>query len=123
MAEQGFGCMGFSAFYTSSSSVPEEQKIAVFREAVRQGVTLFNSATFYGPLNEEGFGSNFRLIRKFLEGIDGSSIRQMVTVGMDTRDGAYVNLGTAEIIRAGVDYALQQLGSGYIDIWRNIWEA
>lgn len=108
--------MGFSAFYTSSSSVPEEQKIAVFREAVRQGVTLFNSATFYGPLNEEGFGSNLRLIRKCLEGIDRSSIRLMVKVGMDTRSGAFVNLGTAESIRADVDYALQQLGTDYIDI-------
>ena len=57
---QGFGCMGMSAFYASAKSVSEEDAIAVFREAVNSGVTLFNTADFYGPLNSEGFGHNLR---------------------------------------------------------------
>ena len=51
-AEQGFGCMGFSAFYESAQTTSEEQALAVFKQAYDNGVTLFNSATFYGPLNE-----------------------------------------------------------------------
>ena len=53
---------------------------------MNQGVTLFNSATFYGPLNEVGYGANLRLLRKFLDsGIDRSKIQLMVKIGMDTR--------------------------------------
>ena len=75
-AEQGFGCMGFSAFYASAQTTTEEQALAVFKHAYDSGVTLFNSATFYGPLNEQGFGANLRLIRKCLEqpGVDRSKI-------------------------------------------------
>ena len=85
MVEQGFGCMGMSAFYTSSRITTEENNISVFHEAVRNGVKLFNSATFYGALNEEGYGTNLRLIRKCLNGLDRSQIQLMVKVGMDTR--------------------------------------
>jgi aryl-alcohol dehydrogenase-like predicted oxidoreductase len=82
---QGYGCMGMSAFYTSARTVSEQQKIDVFHEAVKSGVKLFNSATFYGPLNEDGYGENLRLIRKCLQGINRSDIQLMVKVGMDTR--------------------------------------
>lgn len=82
---QGYGCMGLSAFYTSSRTKTLNEKIAVFHEAVKNGVTLFNTATFYGPLNEEGYGDNLRLIKKCLEGIDRTKIQLMVKVGMDTR--------------------------------------
>ena len=50
MPQQGFGCMGFSAFYASSKNTTEEQAISVFHKAVEKGVTLFNSSTFYGSL-------------------------------------------------------------------------
>jgi aryl-alcohol dehydrogenase-like predicted oxidoreductase len=89
--------MGMSAFYTQTST--EEQNIAVFHAAVNSGVTLFNTATFYGPLTEEGYGSNLRLIRKCLEGVDRSKIQLMVKVAMDTRSGGFVNRGTPEGIR------------------------
>jgi aryl-alcohol dehydrogenase-like predicted oxidoreductase len=104
---QGFGCMGFSAFYSSSKSTTEEQAISVFQKAVEKGVTLFNSATFYGtnsipfqynqlritifkkyitgPLNEVGFGANLRLIKSCMAGLDRSKIELMVKIGMDTR--------------------------------------
>lgn len=82
---QGFGCMGMSAFYTSSRTTTEENNINVFHEAYNNGVVLFNSATFYGPLNEEGYGTNLRLIKKCIEGLDRSKIQLMVKVGMDTR--------------------------------------
>lgn len=85
MTEQGFGCMGFSAFYSSAAKSTDENAIEVFREAVKSGVSLFNTATFYGPLNVNGYGTNLRLIKKCLVGMDRSKIQLMVKVGMDTR--------------------------------------
>ena len=72
--------MGLSAFYASAKTTPEEQKVSVFRTAVQNGVTLFNSATFYGPLNDVGFGENLRLLRQCIEGLDRSKIQLMVNV-------------------------------------------
>jgi aryl-alcohol dehydrogenase-like predicted oxidoreductase len=112
----GFGCMGMSAFYASAEAVPEEQKVRVFREAVRRGVTLFNSATFYGPLTAEGYGSNLRLIRKCMEGVDRASVQLMVKVGMDTRSGTFVCRASESEIMEDINYALSQLGTDYIDI-------
>jgi hypothetical protein len=83
MANQGFGCMGFSVFYGKKSS-PEQAK-SVIHHATESGVTLFNSATFYGELNEVGFGANVRLLKSCIEGLDRSKIQLMVKVGMDTR--------------------------------------
>ncbi len=96
----------------------------MFKHAYDNGVTLFNSATFYGPLNEEGFGANLRLIRKCLEqtGVDRSKLQLMVKICMDTRapvekTGTQWNLrGDADYVREDVDYALKTLNVEYIDI-------
>jgi hypothetical protein len=62
VGKQGFGCMGMSAFYGSAKTTTEADAKAVFHEAVAAGVTLFNSADFYGPLNADGFGHNLRYL-------------------------------------------------------------
>ena len=106
--------MGLSAFYSSARDVTPEKAKAVVHHAVNEGkfcvflfrlqnsisfietffrvllstwsgVTLLNSATFYGPLNETGFGANLRLLKTAIEGIDRSKIQLMVKIGMDTR--------------------------------------
>jgi aryl-alcohol dehydrogenase-like predicted oxidoreductase len=122
MTEQGFGCMGFSAFYSSAKKASVEQGKLVINKALENGVTLFNSATFYGPLNIDGFGSNLRFIKNSLEGVDRSKVQLMIKIGMDTKapiekTGQQWNMsGTAEALNADVDYALSQLGTEYIDI-------
>ena len=85
IGKQGFGCMGFSAFYGSAAKTSDEQAVLVVREAMSRGVVLFNTATFYGPLNDAGYGANLRLLRKCIEGVDRSSFKLMVKIGMDTR--------------------------------------
>ena len=59
------------------------------RSALESGVTLFNTATFYGPLNEEGFGANLRLINHCMKSVadtyDRSKYQLMVKIGMDTK--------------------------------------
>lgn len=114
--------MGFSAFYSSAKKATPDQARAVILHALDSGVTLFNSATFYGELNDIGFGANLRLLRHCLEGVERSRYRLMVKVGMDTRcpvektGTSWVMRGDAESLRKDVDYALEQLGTDYIDI-------
>lgn len=86
---QGFGCMGLSAFYSSARYTTPGQAKEVVHHAFNSGVTLFNSATFYGELNESGFGANLRLLRDSIQGLDRSKIQLMVKIGMDTRWGYY----------------------------------
>lgn len=73
--QQGFGCMGFSAFYTSSKTATPEQAKAVIEHAVSKGVVVLNTATFYGPLTTEGFGANLRLLKTAIQDIDRSKIQ------------------------------------------------
>ena len=122
--KQGFGAMGLSAFYSSAASTTEEQAAAVVRRAIeRAGPSplLINSACFYGALNVDGYGSNLRLLRKCLAGVDRSRVHIMVKVGMDTR-APVASTGTqwtlamgAAAIAADIDYALEQLGVEFID--------
>lgn len=120
--EQGFGCMGFSAFYASSRNTAEESAKAVIDHVVKRGCTLLNTATFYGPLNDPGFGSNLRLLKKCLKDIDRSKVQLMVKICMDTRapvekTGTQWNLkADAKGIEDDVNYALETLGVDYIDI-------
>jgi aryl-alcohol dehydrogenase-like predicted oxidoreductase len=94
----------------------------VFRAALSGGVTLFNSATFYGPLNQDGFGTNLRLIAKCIQGLERSSYQLAVKICMDTRcppektGQVWVNRGNAAGIREDVDFALSTLGVDFIDV-------
>lgn len=47
----GFGCMGMT--YNRSQSPDRKECIRVIHEAVDRGVTLFDTAIIYGPLNNE----------------------------------------------------------------------
>ena len=47
----GFGCMGMN--YNRSQSPDKNECIRIIREAVDQGVTLFDTAIIYGPLRNE----------------------------------------------------------------------
>lgn len=119
---QGFGAMGLSALYGSAHATPEEEKIAVVKHAVDNGVVLINSATFYGPLNEVGFGENLRLLSKCVPFIDRSKTQLMVKICMDTRAPVektgtqWIVRGDRESVLADIDFALKALGVDYIDI-------
>lgn len=47
----GFGCMGMT--YNRSQSPDKKGCIRIIHEAVDRGVTLFDTAIIYGPLNNE----------------------------------------------------------------------
>jgi aryl-alcohol dehydrogenase-like predicted oxidoreductase len=96
----------------------------LFKAAVDGGVTLFNTACFYGPLHSEGYGANLRLLGKCLAqpGIDRSKLQLMVKIGMDTRapvdkpGSQWLLKATPEFLQQDVDFALAALGVDYIDI-------
>ena len=116
--------MGLSAFYASASTCSEDDAKLLFKQALSRGVTLINTACFYGPLNVEGYGANLRLLKTCLNqpGIDRSKLQLMCKIGMDTRapmekTGSQWTLrADEEGLKADVDYALSQLGVDYLDI-------
>jgi aryl-alcohol dehydrogenase-like predicted oxidoreductase len=124
--QMGYGCMGLSAFYSSAFTTTDESAIEVLNYAYDHGCTIFNTATFYGALNEVGFGANLKLLAKWLhqadKEIDRSKIKIMCKVGMDTRcpvektGSSWVNRGDADGLRTDIDYALTTLGVDYLDI-------
>jgi len=118
LGKQGLGMMGMSAFYSSARATSEEQAIAVFKLAVDAGVTLFNTADFYGPLTAEGYGHNLRLLGKCLAapGIDRSKLQIMMKIGIDTREGTFKHNASPAELRRTVEWALEQLGTDVIDI-------
>lgn len=116
VGRQGLGFMGFSAFYESAKTVTEEQAIAVFKAAVAAGVSLFNTADFYGPLTPEGYGHNLRLLGKCLKTVDRSKVQIMCKLGIDTRDGTFKHVASREELRKSVEWACGELGTTYIDI-------
>ena len=88
-------------------------------------MTLFNTATFYGPLNEEGFGANLRLINHCMKSVantyDRSKYQLMVKIGMDTKapqadTERWILSGQEDWLRNDVDYALKTLDTDYLDI-------
>lgn len=123
MTSIGFGAMGLSAFYGSAASTSEADAIAVLKHAQGKGVTLLNTATFYGPLNVDGYGHNLRLIKSAIaSGLDPSKMEIMVKVGMDTRAPVEATgtqwkvLSDREALRADVRYTLDTLGLDCLDI-------
>lgn len=51
VSEIGFGCMGLT--YNRSAHPDKKECISLIRNAVERGVTLFDTAIIYGPLNNE----------------------------------------------------------------------
>jgi aryl-alcohol dehydrogenase-like predicted oxidoreductase len=126
-AIQGFGCMGWSAFYPSAHTMTEDRALEIFKVSLAKGVTLFNSAVFYGPLTRQGYGANLRLLGKCMARCEAprESYQLMVKIGMDTRPPENSNapygttwniMSSSSSLLADVDYALEQLKTDYIDI-------
>jgi aryl-alcohol dehydrogenase-like predicted oxidoreductase len=119
---QGYGAMGLSAFYGSAAKVTVDKAIEVVTHAVENGATLINTATFYGPLNEQGYGANLRLLAKCLKNVDRSKVQIMCKIGMDTKapveqtGSRFVMKGDAASLREDVEFALKELQTDYIDI-------
>lgn len=104
----GLGCMGLSFGYGPASE--KQEAIKLFRAAVEQGVTFFDTAEAYGPFeNEELLGQALTPFRKDLViatkfGFSGGA----PAMGLDSRP---------ENIRAVAEASLKRLRTDVIDLF------
>ncbi|GAQ87086.1 NAD(P)-linked oxidoreductase [Klebsormidium nitens] len=105
----GFGCMGMSWAYGPPPA--EEQSLAVLQKAVDSGITLFNSADFYGK-----DGHNEKLLGK-------AFAHQREKVVLAVKFGAILSehglqlQADPDFVRASCEASLKRLGTEYIDLY------
>ncbi|HET6378989.1 MAG TPA: aldo/keto reductase [Methylocella sp.] len=107
----GLGAMGMSDLYGPAS---REESLATLRAALDAGVTLIDTADFYGS------GHNELLIREALRGRSRESAVLSVKFGA-LRDpaGGWIGLDNSPAhIKNYLAQSLQRLGTDYIDIYR-----
>ncbi len=104
----GLGCMGLS--YGYGPATDKAQAISLIRNAVENGVTLFDTAEIYGPfINEEVVGEALAPVR--------DHVVIATKFGFDcTQPGQVLNSRPAHI-RAAVEGSLKRLKTEVIDLY------
>ncbi|WP_339025882.1 aldo/keto reductase [Leclercia pneumoniae] len=104
----GLGCMGLS--YGYGPATDKAQAISLIRNAVENGVTLFDTAEIYGPfINEEVVGEALAPVR--------DQVVIATKFGFDcTQPGQVLNSRPAHI-RAAVEGSLKRLKIEVIDLY------
>jgi len=104
----GLGCMGLS--YGYGPATDKAQAISLIRNAVENGVTLFDTAEIYGPFtNEEVVGEALAPLR--------DQVVIATKFGFDcTQPGQVLNSRPAHI-RAAVEGSLKRLKTEVIDLY------
>ena len=102
----GYGCMGLS--YGYGPGVTRAAGIQLIRDAVARGVTFFDTAEAYGPLNEEMVGEALAPVRDQVVIATKFGFKNgQVAEGLDSRP---------ERIRQVVETSLQRLRTDRIDL-------
>jgi aryl-alcohol dehydrogenase-like predicted oxidoreductase len=107
----GLGCMGMSDLYGPAD---REESIATVHAALDAGVTLLDTADFYG------MGDNELLLREALAGRRREDVVLSVKFGAlrDPR-GRWVGLDARPVaVKTFLAYTLRRLGTDYVDIYR-----
>ena len=108
VSEMGFGCMNASGNYGPAPD--KNQGIGVIRAAHEKGVTLFDTAEFYGPyINEELVGEALEPIR--------DRVAIATKFGFDNEKGGLILNSRPEHIRKVVEESLKRLGTDRIDLY------
>jgi aryl-alcohol dehydrogenase-like predicted oxidoreductase len=108
VSEMGFGCMNASGNYGPAPD--KNQGIGVIRAAHEKGVTLFDTAEFYGPYtNEELVGEALAPIR--------DRVVVATKFGFDNEKGGLVLNSRPEHIRKVVEASLKRLRTDRIDLY------
>jgi aryl-alcohol dehydrogenase-like predicted oxidoreductase len=107
----GLGCAGMSDAYGPED---EAESIATIQAAIESGITLIDTADFYG------MGHNHMLLREALRGRN----REQVVIsekfgGLRDPEGRFVGIdGRPASVKNFLAYTLRRLGTDYIDIYR-----
>ncbi|AJC56744.1 aldo/keto reductase [Streptomyces sp. 769] len=108
VSAQGLGCMGMSHGYGDSD---DDQSIATIRHALDLGVTLLDTADFYGS------GHNEELIGRAVAG-RRDEVVLATKFGFANRLGEPVEIrGDAAYVRQACDASLRRLGVDHIDLY------
>ena len=107
----GLGCAGMSGTYGAAD---EAESIATIRSAIDSGITLLDTADFYG------MGHNEMLIGRALR--PGDREKAVLSVkfgGLRGPDLAFRGIDARPVaVRNFLAYSLQRLGTDYVDIYR-----
>jgi aryl-alcohol dehydrogenase-like predicted oxidoreductase len=107
----GLGCASMSDAYRSAD---EQSSVATIHAAIESGVTLLDTADFYG------MGHNEMLLREALRG----RRREQVVISdkfgaLRDPEGRVVGIdGRPALVKTFLAYTLRRLGTDYIDIYR-----
>lgn len=108
VSAQGLGCMGMSHGYGDSD---DEQSIATLNRALDLGVTLLDTADFYG------FGHNEELIGRAIAGRRDEAVLA-TKFGFANRLGEPTLIrGDAAYVRQACEASLRRLGVDHIDLY------
>ncbi|CAH9074009.1 unnamed protein product [Cuscuta epithymum] len=106
----GYGCMGLTGMY--NNPVPEEEGIAILREAFNKGVTFFDTADVYGADH-----SNEYLVGKALKHMPREKVQLSTKFGICKVTTDVEVKGTPEYVRSCCEASLKRLQVDYIDIY------
>jgi aryl-alcohol dehydrogenase-like predicted oxidoreductase len=107
-SEMGFGCMNASGSYGPAPD--KNQGIGVIRAAHEKGVTLFDTAEFYGPYtNEELVGEALAPLR--------DSVAIATKFGFDNEKGGLLLNSRPEHIKRVIEGSLKRLRTDCIDLY------
>ncbi len=107
----GLGCSGMSDAHGSAN---EAESIATIHAALDSGITLLDTADFYG------MGHNEMLLREALRG----RVREQVVIsdkfgGLRDPKGSFIGIdGRPASVKNFLTYTLRRLGTDYVDIYR-----
>ncbi|WP_371484170.1 aldo/keto reductase [Kitasatospora sp. NBC_00315] len=111
VAPLALGCAGMS---DQTAPADEAAAIATIHAALAGGVTLLDTADFYG------MGHNEDLIRRALR--DGDREKALLSVkfgALRSPDGAFVGIeGRPAHVKNALAYSLRRLGTDHVDIYR-----
>lgn len=105
----GLGCMGMGSLYGTSD---DDQSIRTLHRAVELGVSLFDTAEFYGPLTNESL-----LGRAFADRRDQVFLATKFGLRANRETGGVIVDGRPENVLASVDGSLKRLGTDHIDLY------
>ncbi|MFF4398769.1 aldo/keto reductase [Streptomyces sp. NPDC001480] len=105
------GCAGMS---DHTAPADEADAVATIHTALDAGVTLLDTADFYG------MGHNEELIRRALRnGRRGKALLSVKFGGLRGPDGAFVGIeGRPAHVKNALAYSLRRLGTDHVDIYR-----
>ncbi|PIN03861.1 Voltage-gated shaker-like K+ channel, subunit beta/KCNAB [Handroanthus impetiginosus] len=109
VSKLGYGCMGLTGAY--NDPLPEEDGIAIIKEAFNNGITHFDTSDIYG----EDFANEY-LVGKALKQLPREKIELATKFGINKLEPVVIK-GSADYVRSCCEASLKHLQVDYIDLY------